>query len=155
MINSVLKWCLLHKITDYCCYWLHSATVLDSAQIEIWDVINFWIQLQEHLGTHWAGFRFLTLLSNLRTLSVTIFQVDTHIHAASCFNQKHLLRFIKKKMKKYPDEVVHQTADGQLMTLQVSKTQGNILYWCISWSSNLLNFTTPHFILRKYSTHSK
>jgi len=45
-------------------------------------------------------------------------KVDTHIHAASCFNQKHLLRFIKKKMKKYPDEVVHQTADGQLMTLQ-------------------------------------
>ncbi|XP_015231598.1 PREDICTED: AMP deaminase 2-like isoform X2 [Cyprinodon variegatus] len=34
-------------------------------------------------------------------------KVDTHIHASSCMNQKHLLRFIKKAMKKYPDEIVH------------------------------------------------
>uniref|UniRef100_A0A665UJP2 AMP deaminase n=1 Tax=Echeneis naucrates TaxID=173247 RepID=A0A665UJP2_ECHNA len=33
--------------------------------------------------------------------------VDTHIHASSCMNQKHLLRFIKKAMKKYPEEIVH------------------------------------------------
>ena len=26
-------------------------------------------------------------------------QVDTHIHAASSMNQKHLLRFIKKSLK--------------------------------------------------------
>ena len=25
--------------------------------------------------------------------------MDTHIHAASCMNQKHLLRFIKKTLK--------------------------------------------------------
>ncbi|XP_036007158.1 AMP deaminase 2 isoform X2 [Fundulus heteroclitus] len=34
-------------------------------------------------------------------------KVDTHIHASSCMNQKHLLRFIKRAMKKYPDEIVH------------------------------------------------
>lgn len=34
-------------------------------------------------------------------------QVDTHIHASSCMNQKHLLRFIKRAMKKYPVEIVH------------------------------------------------
>uniref|UniRef100_A0A672PMM0 AMP deaminase n=1 Tax=Sinocyclocheilus grahami TaxID=75366 RepID=A0A672PMM0_SINGR len=34
-------------------------------------------------------------------------KVDTHIHASSCMNQKHLLRFIKCAMKKYPDEIVH------------------------------------------------
>lgn len=34
-------------------------------------------------------------------------QVDTHIHASSCMNQKHLLRFIKRAMKKYPKEIVH------------------------------------------------
>ncbi|CAG06825.1 unnamed protein product, partial [Tetraodon nigroviridis] len=34
-------------------------------------------------------------------------QVDTHIHASSCMNQKHLLRFIKRAMKKYPEEIVH------------------------------------------------
>ncbi|KAK7126362.1 hypothetical protein R3I94_017746 [Phoxinus phoxinus] len=33
-------------------------------------------------------------------------KVDTHIHASSCMNQKHLLRFIKRAMKKYPDEIV-------------------------------------------------
>ncbi|XP_051551142.1 AMP deaminase 2-like isoform X3 [Myxocyprinus asiaticus] len=34
-------------------------------------------------------------------------KVDTHIHASSCMNQKHLLRFLKRAMKKYPDEIVH------------------------------------------------
>uniref|UniRef100_A0A672IY21 AMP deaminase n=1 Tax=Salarias fasciatus TaxID=181472 RepID=A0A672IY21_SALFA len=34
-------------------------------------------------------------------------KVDTHIHASSCMNQKHLLRFIKRAMKKYPEEIVH------------------------------------------------
>ncbi|XP_036435194.1 AMP deaminase 2 isoform X2 [Colossoma macropomum] len=34
-------------------------------------------------------------------------KVDTHIHASSCMNQKHLLRFIKRAMKKYPKEIVH------------------------------------------------
>uniref|UniRef100_A0AAY4B2N0 AMP deaminase n=1 Tax=Denticeps clupeoides TaxID=299321 RepID=A0AAY4B2N0_9TELE len=34
-------------------------------------------------------------------------KVDTHIHASSCMNQKHLLRFIKRAMKKYPAEIVH------------------------------------------------
>lgn len=36
-----------------------------------------------------------------------VLQVDTHIHASSCMNQKHLLRFIKRAMKKYPGEIVH------------------------------------------------
>ncbi|XP_077985040.1 AMP deaminase 2-like isoform X2 [Glandiceps talaboti] len=33
-------------------------------------------------------------------------KVDTHVHAASCMNQKHLLRFIKTRLKRYGDEVV-------------------------------------------------
>lgn len=32
--------------------------------------------------------------------------MDTHIHAASCMNHKHLLRFIKKTLKNHADEVV-------------------------------------------------
>ncbi|XP_053508738.1 AMP deaminase 2 isoform X2 [Ictalurus furcatus] len=44
-------------------------------------------------------------------------KVDTHIHASSCMNQKHLLRFIKRAMKKYPDEVVHMEGGrGQTLT---------------------------------------
>ncbi|XP_075966614.1 AMP deaminase 2 isoform X1 [Anarhichas minor] len=34
-------------------------------------------------------------------------KVDTHIHASSCMNQKHLLRFIKRSMKINPEEIVH------------------------------------------------
>ncbi|KAF8426256.1 hypothetical protein EV426DRAFT_593246 [Tirmania nivea] len=43
-------------------------------------------------------------------------KVDTHVHHSACMNQKHLLRFIKSKMKKYPDEVV-LFRDGKNLTL--------------------------------------
>ena len=33
-------------------------------------------------------------------------KVDTHVHHSSCMNQKHLLRFIKSRLKKNPDEIV-------------------------------------------------
>lgn len=33
-------------------------------------------------------------------------KVDTHIHAASCMNQKHLLRFIKRTLRTNALEVV-------------------------------------------------
>lgn len=43
-------------------------------------------------------------------------KVDTHVHHSACMNQKHLLRFIKYKMKKCPDEtVIHR--DGKDLTL--------------------------------------
>jgi AMP deaminase len=32
-------------------------------------------------------------------------KVDTHVHHSACMNQTHLLRFIKSKLKKEPDEV--------------------------------------------------
>jgi hypothetical protein len=32
-------------------------------------------------------------------------KVDTHVHHSASFNQKHLLRFIKSKLRKEPDEV--------------------------------------------------
>ncbi|KAK2152412.1 hypothetical protein LSH36_329g01002 [Paralvinella palmiformis] len=44
-------------------------------------------------------------------------KVDTHIHGASCMNQKHLLRFIKKKIKRHPDDRVGVAKDGHIMTL--------------------------------------
>ncbi|KAH7124082.1 hypothetical protein B0J11DRAFT_435958 [Dendryphion nanum] len=44
-------------------------------------------------------------------------KVDTHVHHSACMNQKHLLRFIKSKMKKSPDEkVLHR--DGKDLTLK-------------------------------------
>ncbi|MCJ1287966.1 AMP deaminase [Xylographa opegraphella] len=44
-------------------------------------------------------------------------KVDTHVHHSSCMNQKHLLRFIKSKMKKSPNEVV-MYRDGKHLTLR-------------------------------------
>lgn len=44
-------------------------------------------------------------------------KVDTHVHHSACMNQKHLLRFIKSKMKKFPDEVV-MFRDNKRMTLK-------------------------------------
>ncbi|XP_036726317.1 AMP deaminase 2 isoform X1 [Balaenoptera musculus] len=44
-------------------------------------------------------------------------KVDTHIHASSCMNQKHLLRFIKRAMKRHLEEIVH-VEQGREQTLR-------------------------------------
>ncbi|KAK6426911.1 AMP deaminase [Oleoguttula sp. CCFEE 5521] len=44
-------------------------------------------------------------------------KMDTHVHHSACMNQKHLLRFIKSKMKKSPDEIV-LFRDGKHLTLK-------------------------------------
>ncbi|XP_058714425.1 AMP deaminase 3 isoform X1 [Poecile atricapillus] len=44
-------------------------------------------------------------------------QVDTHIHAAACMNQKHLLRFIKHTYQTEPDRIVVEKK-GKKMTLK-------------------------------------
>ncbi|MEQ2254449.1 AMP deaminase 3 [Ilyodon furcidens] len=44
-------------------------------------------------------------------------KVDTHIHAAACMSQKHLLTFIQERYKSDKDRVVLEK-DGQEMTLQ-------------------------------------
>ncbi|KAJ7519785.1 hypothetical protein O6H91_20G055400 [Diphasiastrum complanatum] len=44
-------------------------------------------------------------------------KVDTHVHHSSCMNQKHLLRFIKSKLRKEPDELVI-FRDGKYLTLR-------------------------------------
>lgn len=43
-------------------------------------------------------------------------KVDTHVHHSACMNQKHLLRFIKYKMKTSPNEEVI-LRDGKVLTL--------------------------------------
>ncbi|EGW33479.1 uncharacterized protein SPAPADRAFT_60828 [Spathaspora passalidarum NRRL Y-27907] len=43
-------------------------------------------------------------------------KVDTHIHHSACMNQKHLLRYIKYKLKTKPDEQVI-FRDGKILTL--------------------------------------
>ncbi|XP_063811502.1 AMP deaminase 1 [Pseudophryne corroboree] len=46
-------------------------------------------------------------------------KVDTHIHAAACMNQKHLLRFIKKTYRVDSERVVYNTKGHQLTLKQV------------------------------------
>lgn len=51
-------------------------------------------------------------------------KVDTHVHLAAAMNQKHLLRFIKRKLKTEPNEVVSLSRDGRRLTLaQASDTR--------------------------------
>lgn len=57
---------------------------------------------------------------NSCTLSLFAFcqtQVDTHIHAAACMNQKHLLKFIKATYQTEADRVVLEKG-GKKITLK-------------------------------------
>ncbi len=49
-------------------------------------------------------------------------QVDTHIHAAACMNQKHLLKFIKDTYKKEADRVVLEKGGKKFTLKQVFET---------------------------------
>uniref|UniRef100_A0A674N3E0 AMP deaminase n=1 Tax=Takifugu rubripes TaxID=31033 RepID=A0A674N3E0_TAKRU len=44
-------------------------------------------------------------------------KVDTHIHAAACMNQKHLLRFIKRSYRVDADRIVHKL-NGKEVTMK-------------------------------------
>jgi len=55
-------------------------------------------------------------------------KVDTHIHAASCMNQKHLLRFIKKTLKNHADEVVTCGREGEMTLRQVFQSMNLTSY---------------------------
>jgi hypothetical protein len=64
-------------------------------------------------------------------------QVDTHIHHSACMHQKHLLRFIKSKLRKEPDEVVI-FRDGKYLTLRevggwVAEVGWGAAAWTRAW----------------------
>lgn len=45
-------------------------------------------------------------------------KVDTHVHHSACMNQKHLLRFIKAKMRRNPNDIVIKR-DKEMTLLEV------------------------------------
>jgi len=45
-------------------------------------------------------------------------KVDTHVHHSACMNQKHLLRFIKAKLRKFPQEIVLKRDGENELTLE-------------------------------------
>ena len=84
-------------------------------------------------------------------------QVDTHIHAAACMNQKHLLRFIKKSLKT-DGEVGVCKVSGKVMTLNevfqsmnltpydltIDMLDCHAVGWLVSPHSNIsLTFLSP------------
>ncbi|KIY51550.1 AMP deaminase [Fistulina hepatica ATCC 64428] len=56
-------------------------------------------------------------LADMKVYFYNVRKVDTHVHHSSCMNQKHLLRFIKHKMKRSPDDPVI-IRDGKELTLK-------------------------------------
>lgn len=88
-------------------------------------------------------------------------QVDTHIHAAACMNQKHLLRFIKKSYQIDADRVVYGTKEKNLTLKELfaklkmhpyDLTVDSLDVHAVGWKDNA-SFTvtlgTPHvFLLR-------
>ena len=67
--------------------------------------------------------------------------MDTHIHAASGMNQKHLLRFIKRKMKYNADDFV-TVHEGREVTLREVNTAKNLivfLYFFLSLQTSSVN----------------
>jgi AMP deaminase len=87
-------------------------------------------------------------------------KVDTHVHHSACMNQKHLLRFIKSKMKKSPDEVV-LFRDGKHLTLKEVFESINLTAYDLSIdtldmhvSSRLLAHATNTHVSRLIQTPS-
>lgn len=62
------------------------------------------------------------------TCVLSVEQVDTHIHASSCMNQKHLLRFIKRAMKKHLSEIVHVEKGKEQTLKEVFETMNLTAY---------------------------
>ncbi|QSZ32868.1 hypothetical protein DSL72_002449 [Monilinia vaccinii-corymbosi] len=115
---------------------------LDTPIINIPDIREFYMDLEQILNVSSDGpsksfaFRRLQYLEGKFNLYVllneyqemadskrvphrdfyNVRKVDTHVHHSACMNQKHLLRFIKSKMKKNPDEIV-MFRDGKHLTL--------------------------------------
>ena len=80
----------------------------------------------KHLELLAAKFNLHVLLNSTRELDAqksvphrdfyNIRKVDTHVHHSASMSQKHLLRFIKHKLRHYPNEVVIER-DGKALTL--------------------------------------
>lgn len=83
-----------------------------------------------------SKFQLHVLLNEIRELAAqkqvkhrdfyNIRKVDTHVHAASCMNQKHLLRFIKHTIKKSKSDIVCRDKNGKEMTLEALCNEMNL-----------------------------
>jgi AMP deaminase len=79
-------------------------------------------------------------------------KVDTHVHHSACMNQKHLLRFIKSKMKKSPDEVV-LFRDGKHLTLKEVFESINLTAYDLSIDTLDMHVREPFIHPRDHCSH--
>lgn len=77
-------------------------------------------------------------------------KVDTHVHHSACMNQKHLLRFIKSKMKKSPEEIV-MFRDGKYLTLREVFESINLTAYDLSIDT--LDMHVRHSLLSRVILH--
>lgn len=80
----------------------------------------------------------------------TFFQVDTHIHAAACMSQKHLLGFIQDKAKTEPDRVVLRKG-GKKMTLKEVKKFFFFVFACFLGNGPQFSRETSNSNIYKFS----
>lgn len=80
------------------------------------------------LNTVWLRLALSHHMSQEILSCYSLVQVDTHIHASSCMNQKHLLRFIKRAMKKHLEEIVHVEKGKEQTLKEVFETMNLTAY---------------------------
>lgn len=75
----------------------------------------------------------------------TVIKADTHLHHSASMNSKRLLKYIKKKLRESPDEVVYKDKTGQLHTLsqiftEINKTADTLCLDSLGTHSNVETF---------------
>ncbi|WVR05899.1 AMP deaminase [Kwoniella sp. DSM 27419] len=85
---------------------------------------SFAFRRLKYLSSKWSLYCLLNEYQELADMKAVphrdfynVRKVDTHIHHSASMNQKHLLRFIKSKIKKNPNEIVIHR-DGKDLTLK-------------------------------------
>ncbi|WVF70619.1 AMP deaminase [Kwoniella sp. CBS 6097] len=85
---------------------------------------SFAFRRLKYLSSKWSLYCLLNEYQELADMKAVphrdfynVRKVDTHIHHSASMNQKHLLRFIKSKLKKTPNEIVIHR-DGKDLTLE-------------------------------------
>ncbi|TXT11231.1 hypothetical protein VHUM_01982 [Vanrija humicola] len=85
---------------------------------------SFAFRRLKYLASKWTLYTLLNEYQELADMKAVphrdfynVRKVDTHIHHSASMNQKHLLRFIKSKLRKAPDEIVIHR-DGKDLTLK-------------------------------------
>ncbi|WWC86266.1 AMP deaminase [Kwoniella dendrophila CBS 6074] len=85
---------------------------------------SFAFRRLKYLSSKWSLYCLLNEYQELADMKAVphrdfynVRKVDTHIHHSASMNQKHLLRFIKSKLKRNPNEIVIHR-DGKDLTLK-------------------------------------